>query len=136
MSLYIATPSPVRTRSSRDGLSLGLQEDVDRPLALASLKYAFVYQIGTDQGCACPLGIMVRGMPEGSTLESDEDDERYQCAMLDLLAELTAQGAVDVYPCWDGEENVRPDAHREATLADLRADWSLLRERRVTHLTG
>ncbi|MEQ9095608.1 MAG: hypothetical protein RIE32_05030 [Phycisphaerales bacterium] len=75
-------------------------------------------------------------MPEDSTWEIDKDDERYRCAMLDLLGELTAEAAVDVYPCWDGEEGVRPDAHHDATLADLKADWSLLRERRLTHLTG
>lgn len=82
---------------------------------------------------------MVRGMPEVSALEPDDDDadaEPFRRSLLDLLAELIAQGPVDVYPCWYDDENAPPDAHREATLADLKADWSLLRERRLTHLTG
>ena len=82
---------------------------------------------------------MVRGMPEASALEPDDDDadaEPFRRSVLDFLAELIAQGPVDVYPCWYDDEGARPDAHRKATLADLKADGSLLRERRLTHLTG
>ena len=67
---------------------------------------------------------------------ADDDASQFREALFDALASWLELGPVDVYPCCVDKEDVPPDTSIEATLADLKADWSLLRERRLTHLTG
>lgn len=136
MVLHLATNERIRPRHMREGLTITEVAGPDRPMALASLRHDLVYEIGTSEGCACALGILLRGMPEVSELESDVDSEPFQQAFLSLLEELIETGPVEIYPCWDGDEKQRPDSHNDATIADLKESWSLLCERRVTRLSA
>lgn len=67
---------------------------------------------------------------------ADDDAVQFREAFLDGLASWLELGPIDVYPCCEDEEFAPPDTSIEATLADLKADWSLLRERRLTHLAA
>lgn len=138
MMIYLAADVPLRTIEWRKGdLSFNTstlaaeEERVRRQFTKPNLIYA-----GSYEGCGC--GFQLGEYPRES-LEPDEVVQRrrslHEFAAY-LREELPRTGTIELYACWDGDQEEPPVHRRTLTPSSLEADTFFFLQKELSTVTG
>jgi hypothetical protein len=137
MMIYLAADVPLRTVGWREdapafntSAPAPDEERVRRQFTKPNLVYA-----GSYEGCGC--GFQLGEYPLES-LEPDEVVQRrrslHEFAAY-LREELPRTGTIELYACWDGDQEEPPVHHRTLTPAILEADTFFFLQKELSTVT-
>lgn len=138
MMIYLASDVPLRTVEWLEGdprfhtSPLASDEGrVRRQFTKSNLTYA-----GSYEGCGCGFQL---GKYPPEFLEPDEAVQRrrslHEFAAY-LREELPRVGAIELYACWDGDQELPPVHRRTLTPSSLEADTFFFLEKELSMVTG
>jgi hypothetical protein len=133
MMLYLAADVPLRTvewREDAPGFHTS-PSTADEERVRCQFTKPNLFYVGSYEGCAC--GFQLGEYPP-DWLDPDEVVERRRSLREFaeyLREELRRAGTIELYACWDGDQEKPPVHHRTLTPASLEADtfYFLQRER-------
>jgi hypothetical protein len=138
MMVYLAADVPLRTidwRENAPGFNTAAlapdEERVRRQFTKPNLIYA-----GSYEGCGC--GFQLGEYPPES-LEPEELVQRRRS--LDEFAaylreELPRTGTIELFACWDGDQEASPVHHRALTPASLETETFFFLEKELSTVAG
>jgi hypothetical protein len=138
MAVYLASDSPLELLAWNEAepafhvtaLSAG-DERVRRQFETAHVVY-----VGSHEGCGC--GFQYGAYPPDE-LELGEREKRRR-SLEQLAAYLRRQvgrvGALELFACWEGDQEASPEHRRTLTPASLEADDFFFREKELSRVVA
>ena len=126
LALFLATTKPVAPVPLNDAnpqFNIQPITDRERPVLAQFSKPSVVY-LGSHTGCSCGFGYCMHGdpppePPEVDTPEDVAELERVRASVSALracLAEcLSREEAVELFACWEGDEESQPEERADVT---------------------
>jgi hypothetical protein len=140
LMLDIATHGDSPLRNSPE---LSVEEvEASRDAVRQWFSLPFIHFIGSHTGCSCGFPHVIAEEPveywEGMFNDGDrETDLRSVDSLLVLLREHVAiAGEVELYPVWDGEEEIRPKGLINVDVESLNRETVFLNERFFYRVTN
>jgi hypothetical protein len=116
LTVYLASDIPLPLiKWSKDKPSLhvkGLTPSKDS--VKTQFEIPHIYYLGSNEGCGC--GFFKRGR-DGYALKSSEENYSQLNVYLKKAKSLGAQ--IQIYACWDGDENTEPEFRNKIELEHL-----------------
>jgi hypothetical protein len=133
LAVYLAATVPLPTQLAANGGGVEISDlvDEDEPVR-ARMSATHVYYVATEDGCGC--GFQLGQYP----IDEDNEDEVTEghrkatslVALADFVeAHLPDAGGVELYACWQGEQALAAEHHRDVSADDLRAATFFFRQR-------
>lgn len=133
MMVYIASDGPLPTSAwdeARPSFYVADLSDRDEPVR-RQFSRSYVYYVGSHEGCGC-------GLEYGQYEEYEEDSEQLAGARESrrrlsefLAAALRHQPTIDLFACWDGDQEAEPDHRGRMRPSDLLRDRAHFREKEL-----
>jgi hypothetical protein len=110
-NVYVALKNP-RTTSNQNGLAFRLEEVNEWSLkglqSKFNLNLPYIYYLGSTSGCSCDLHIANIESWESIFEHREPERDRVIClqAFYDFLQLEAQNDRIELYSCWDGDEEL------------------------------
>ncbi|MBN1426843.1 MAG: hypothetical protein JXB07_00575 [Anaerolineae bacterium] len=131
MMVYIASESPLPLIAWNDQCPAFYVTELPRPQdeqVRVQFSKPYVYYVGSHQGCGC--GFLYGQYPGFEDDANEERDKRESVARLSqYLAEaVAANGPIELFACWDGDQAIEPEDWGNITPEDIGGEVFYLEE--------
>ena len=138
MMVYVAADGPLRLipwDESAPAFNTSVlapdEERVRRQFGRTSVVYA-----GSYEGCAC--GFQLGQYPSESADPKEREDRRTSLRQFAdyLRQELARVGTIELFACWDGDQEATPEHRRALTPSGLEDDGFFFLEKELSTVTS
>lgn len=137
MMLYVASDKPLPTVAwDKDIPNFNVKElDENSKTVRKQFSKSYVYYLGSHQGCGCGFSY---GQYDYDDQKEEENAARESVRRLSeyLSQVLETAGTLEIYSCWDGDQEDEPKFQKSMTPKDIGGDAFWFQERQFTKVTA